>query len=123
MTLMTIASRHPTFTCGGGLSRTTLVLPAVHLRHTLLLVVSLPSLVNDVGMNCIRIFHRHLQIGEGEFWRIGEAGHSLVPVGAGQDDAVPIAMDVRRHIPQVGNPALDHPGAAPVAIGRVTTIA
>src|SRR3977135_2497650 len=89
---------------------------------TLLLVVSLPSLVNDVGMNCIRIFHRHLQIGEGEFWRIGEDGHSLVPVRAGQADTVPIAMDVRWHIAQVGNRAVEHPGAAAVGIGRVTTI-
>lgn len=76
----------------------------------------------DVGVNCIRIFHRHLQIGESEFWGIGEAGHSLVPVRAGQDDAVPITIDFRRRIAQIGNRAVEHPGTAAIGIRRVTTI-
>ena len=56
-------------------SRTRLVLPTVCLGRGLLFVVGLPSLVNDVGMNRIRIFFCHFQIRESEFRRIGEAGH------------------------------------------------
>src|ERR1700694_5842499 len=73
-------------------------------------------------MNRIRILYRHLHVGKSEFWRIGEAGHSLVPVRAGQDDAVPIAMDFRRGITQIGHRAVEHLGAAAVGPGRVTTI-
>ena len=103
-------------------SSTRLVLPTVCLRCGLLFVVSLPSLVNDVGMNRIRILFCHLQIRESKFWRIGKAGHSLVPVRAGQDDAVPVAMDIRRRVAQIGNRAVEHPGAAAISVRRVTTI-
>ena len=99
-----------------------LILPAVCLLRGFLFVVSLPSLVDHVGMNRIRIVFCHLQIRESEFRRVGKPRHALVPVRAGQDDAVPVAMDVRRRVAQIGNRAVENPGAAAVGVWRVTTI-
>src|ERR1700730_14653875 len=74
-------------------------------------------------MNCIRVVRRHLQIGERELGRIGEARHSLIPMSTGQNDGVPLMMHLGRRGAQIGNRSIQHPGAASVGVRGVAAVA
>src|ERR1700732_4602716 len=89
----------------------------------LLCVVCLPCLVNHVIVNRVGITRRHLQVRESEFRRIGEAGHSLVPMRTSQNDAIPFVMNLGRSIAQIRHSAVEYPCATAVDIGGVATIA
>src|SRR5215467_14744649 len=62
-------------------------------------------------------------MGKGELWRIRESGHALVPVRAGEHDAVPLRMDVGRSVTQVGDSSLQDPRAAAIKLRGVAAIA
>src|ERR1700704_880241 len=94
-----------------------------HLWLSLLRVESFPSLVNHVGMNCICVARSHLQVGKRELGRIGEARHSLIPMGAGQNDGVPLMMYLGRRVAQIGDRSIQHPGSASVRIRGVAAVA
>src|SRR5260370_1764726 len=87
------------------------------LRLLLFAVVGLPGLVDYVGVDSVGLFGSHLGVGEGELWRIGEAGHSFVPVGAGEDDGVPLFVHFGRGVAEIGDGAVQPPGAAAVDVG------
>src|SRR5258708_20087554 len=86
-------------------------------------IESFPSLVDHVSMNCICIVRGHPQMGKRKLRRIGEAGHSLIPMGAGQNDGVPLMMNLGRSIAQIGDRAIQHPGSASVGVRGVATVA
>src|SRR5713101_6253584 len=101
-------------------------LPAVlflGVRRVLFHFVSFPSLVDDVGMNSVRVSYRHTGFGESELRRIGKAWHAFRPVAAAQDDAVPILVYCRWSVAQIGDCAVLHPGTAAVDVGRVAPLA
>src|ERR1700731_5132891 len=93
------------------------------LRLLLFSVVGLPGLVDYVGVDSVGLFAGHLRVGEGELGRIGEAGHSFVPVGAGEDDGVPLFVHFGRGVAEIGDGAVEHPGAAAVDVGGVAAVA
>src|SRR5258708_9921072 len=86
-------------------------------------IESFPSLVDHVSMNCSRLVRGQPQMGKGKLRRIGEAGHSRVPMGAGQNDGVPLMMNLGRSIAQIGDRSIQHPGTAAVGIRGVAAIA
>src|SRR5712692_4022559 len=96
---------------------------SVRVRLLVVSVVSLPGLVDDVGVNCICILHCHPHVGERELRRIGEARHSLIPMGPSQDDGIPFAMHFWWSIAQIRYRAIEHPSTASVHPGGMTTIA
>src|SRR5260370_31008623 len=92
-------------------------------RLALLASVRLPGLRDHIRMNRIRVLHGHLGMRKRELWRIGKAGHPFVPVRAAQNDCIPVAMHVRRHITKVWNCSIEHPRAAAVSIRREAAVA
>src|SRR5207249_8508417 len=93
------------------------------LRCLLFAFVSFPGLVDNVGVNRIRLSDRHVGFGEGKLRRIRKTGHAFRPVAAAQDDAIPILMHFRRGVAQIRDCAVLYPSAAAVYEGRVATFA
>src|SRR6266852_8619250 len=108
---------------GKQLRSASLVVFPFGVRLALLASVRLPVLRDYIRMNRVRILHGHFGMRKRELWRIGKARHSFVPVRAAQNDCVPIAMPVRRHIAKVRNRTVEHPRAAAVGIRRVAAVA
>src|SRR6266849_3287653 len=92
-------------------------------RLALLASVRLPGLRDNIGMNRIRVLHGHLGMRKRELWRIGKARHPFVPMRAAQNDCIPVAMHVRRHVAKVWNCSIERPRAAAVSIRRVAAVA
>src|SRR5437660_8633013 len=61
-------------------------------------------------------------MGEGELRRVRETGHSLVPVRAAENDGVPVLMNFGRGVAQIGDGAVEYPGAASVGVGRMAAV-
>src|SRR5260370_15252202 len=93
----------------------------VHLA--LLTSVRLPGLRDHIRMNRILVLHGPLGMRKLELWRIGKARHPFVPIRDAQNDCIPVAMRVRRHVAKVWHCSIEHPRAAAVSIRRVAAVA
>ena len=58
----------------------------------LCLVVGLPGLIDDVGVNSIGFLDGHPSLEDGESRRIPEAWHPIPAMTARQNDRIPLAM-------------------------------
>src|SRR5579872_4830058 len=86
-------------------------------------VIRLPGLRNYVGVNRLGFFSGHFHVRKSKLRRISKSGHALVPMSAGEDDGLPLLMNFRRSVTQIGNCAIKDPGTAAVGARRVTAIA
>ena len=109
---------YPYLVCLGPAPRTArlwFLVPGV--RRFLGAVVRFPGPIDDVSVNRVRILDGHLVMRECELRRIGETGHAFVPMAAAQDYLIPILVNIGGHITEIGNRAVENPGAAAVEAG------
>src|SRR3989442_15768279 len=90
------------------------------MRGGLFAFVGFPSLIDHVRVDGVCVRERQMGIRECKFWRIGEAGHALIPMGATHDDLIPVFMDLRGSIAKIGDGTVLHPRATAVDAWAMT---
>src|SRR6266478_5721430 len=93
------------------------------MRFLMLAFISFPGLRNHIRMNGIGVLYRHLGVGERKLRRIGESWHALIPMRAAQHNRIPIAMNIRGHVPEIRDRSIEHPRAATIGSWRMAPVA